>query len=156
MLSVHGHHKAYYGRGEVGWRWYVGGGGEGDYIPIAALTARMTPALRWAATRAVLMFRLLWRTKSQDSVHKPQPFWRERRAEAESSRGPSAYQPNALPLGQTGSPRLKVNQEIWKGESKRGGGGMGGVCVWRGRGGGGRRELRDLHSLSIISQDQKI
>ena len=29
---------------------------------------------------------------------------RERRAEAESSRGPSAYQPNALPLGQTGSP----------------------------------------------------
>ena len=43
--------------------------------------------------------------KSQDSVHKPQPFRRERRAEAEavSNRGPSAYQPNALPLGQTGS-----------------------------------------------------
>ena len=38
-----------------------------------------------------------------DSVHKPQPFWRERRAEAVSNRGPSAYQPNALPLGQTGS-----------------------------------------------------
>ena len=36
-------------------------------------------------------------------VHKPQPFWRERRAEAVSNRGPSAYQPNALPLGQTGS-----------------------------------------------------
>ena len=36
--------------------------------------------------------------KSQDSVHKPQ-----RRAEAVSNRGPSAYQPNALPLGQTGS-----------------------------------------------------
>ena len=47
-------------------------------------------------------------TKSQDSVHKPQPFWRERRAEAVSNRGPSA---NALPLGQTGS---------------RGGGGGGG------------------------------
>ena len=30
-------------------------------------------------------------------------FWRERRAEAVSNRGPSAYQPNALPLGQTGS-----------------------------------------------------
>ena len=30
-------------------------------------------------------------------------FWRERRAEADLSRGPSAYQPNALPLGQTGS-----------------------------------------------------
>ena len=32
-------------------------------------------------------------------------FWRERRAEAESGRGPSAYQPNALPLGQTSSHR---------------------------------------------------
>ena len=32
-----------------------------------------------------------------------QPFWWERRAEAVSNRGPSAYQPNALPLGQTGS-----------------------------------------------------
>ena len=30
-------------------------------------------------------------------------FWRERRAEADSNRGPSSYQPNALPLGQTGS-----------------------------------------------------
>jgi len=37
------------------------------------------------------------------SVHKPQPFSRERRTEAVSNRGPSAYQPNALPLGQTGS-----------------------------------------------------
>ena len=31
-------------------------------------------------------------------------FLRRRRAEAVSNRGPSAYQPNALPLGQTGSP----------------------------------------------------
>ena len=30
-------------------------------------------------------------------------FRRERRAEADSNRGPSAYQPNALPLGQSGS-----------------------------------------------------
>ena len=29
-------------------------------------------------------------------------FWRERRAEAVSNRGLSAYQPNALPLGRTG------------------------------------------------------
>ena len=41
--------------------------------------------------------------KSQDSVHKPQPFWRESRTEVVSNQGPSAYQPNALPLGQTGS-----------------------------------------------------
>ena len=31
-------------------------------------------------------------------------FGSERRAEADSNRGPSAYQPIALPLGQTGSP----------------------------------------------------
>ena len=30
-------------------------------------------------------------------------FWRERRAEADSNRGHSAFQPNALALGQTGS-----------------------------------------------------
>ena len=41
--------------------------------------------------------------QSQDRVHKPRPFRRERRTEAVSNRGPSAYQPNALPLGQTGS-----------------------------------------------------
>ena len=36
----------------------VGGGGEGDYILIATdtVTTRMTSALRWAATRAILMF----------------------------------------------------------------------------------------------------
>ena len=40
------------------------------------------------------------------------------RAEAESSRGPSAYQPNALPLGQTGSPA-----EVLAGTKIKGGGG---------------------------------
>ena len=51
----------------------------------------------------ILIFHSLWGTKSQDCVHKPQPFWREWRAKVESSWGPSAYQPNALPLGQAGS-----------------------------------------------------
>ena len=37
-------------------------------------------------------------------------FWRERRAEAVSHRGPSAYQPTALPLGQTGSLRPKYTK----------------------------------------------
>ena len=46
--------------------------------------------------------------QSHKTVHKPQPFCRERRAEAVSNRGPSAYQPNALPLGQTGSQALLV------------------------------------------------
>ena len=38
--------------------------------------------------------------KTVSTNHNP---FEERRAEAESSRGPSAYQPNVLPLGQTGS-----------------------------------------------------
>ena len=29
---------------------------EGDYILIATVTTRMTPALRWAAMSAILMF----------------------------------------------------------------------------------------------------
>ena len=37
-------------------------------------------------------------------------FLRERRAEAESSRGPSAYQPKALPLGHNGSPEAGTRQ----------------------------------------------
>ena len=82
-----------------------GGGGRGRlYTYCYTVTTRMTPALRWAAMRAILFFSMKKWTKSQDSVHKPQPFRRERRAEAVSNRGPSAYQPNALPLGQTGSP----------------------------------------------------
>ena len=96
---------------EVGWA--------GDYINIATrdtVTTRMIPALRWAAMRAILMFQQEVMDKvtrqcpqTRDSVHKPQPFWRERRAEAVSNRGPSAYQPNALPLGQTGSPGNNKN-----------------------------------------------
>ena len=41
-------------------------------------------------------------TLSYNSIHRHN-FWRERRAEVDSNRGPSAYQPNTLPLGQTGS-----------------------------------------------------
>ena len=90
----------------------------------------MITALRWAAMGAILMFQYRkWWTKSQDSVHKPQPFWRERRAEAVSNRGPSAYQRNALPLGQTGSLRvsrqLRGNKEcLFSGVTKSG-------RVWR-------------------------
>ena len=41
--------------------------------------------------------------QSHKTVSTDHNVWKERRAEAESNRGPSAYQPNALPLGQTGS-----------------------------------------------------
>ena len=72
-------------------------GEEGDYMPIATLSStRITPALRWAAMSEPFQCLI-------DGVHKPEPSRREGRAEAESSRGPSAYQPNTLPLGQTSS-----------------------------------------------------
>ena len=79
-----------------------GGGGRGRlYAYRYTVTTRMTPALRWAAMRAILMFHNCegQRHKTVSTNHN---FWRERTAEAVSNRGP-AYQPNALPLGQTGS-----------------------------------------------------
>ena len=62
----------------------------------------MTSALRWAVMRAILMFHNC-EGQSHRTVSTDHNFWRERRTEADSNRGPSAYQPNALPLGQTGS-----------------------------------------------------
>ena len=53
--------------------------------------------------RAILMFHYYHEGQSHETVSTDHNFRRERRAEADSNRGPSAYQPNALPLGQTGS-----------------------------------------------------
>ena len=50
--------------------------------------------------------------QSHKTVHRPQPFWRERRAEAVSNRGPSAYQPNALPLDYTRSLWTALNMDL--------------------------------------------
>ena len=62
----------------------------------------MTYALRWAAMRAILMFHNC-EGQSHKTASTEHSFWRERRTEMDSNQGPSAYQPNALPLGQTGS-----------------------------------------------------
>ena len=74
------------------------------------VTTRMTSALRWAAMRALLMFHC--EGQSHKTVSTDPNFWRERRAEADLKRGPSAYQPNALPLGQTGSLSNRLTQII--------------------------------------------
>ena len=56
VSNVHRNNTAYQGRGEGG----KGGmevGGEGDYYAYRyTVTTRMTPALRLAAMRAILMF----------------------------------------------------------------------------------------------------
>ena len=49
---------------------------------------------------------IVW-AKSQDSVHKPQ-FLKRKESRSGSNRGPSVYQPSALPLGHTDS-RADVN-----------------------------------------------
>ena len=82
------------------WRWGVWGGRL--YTCCYTVTTRMTPALRWPAMRAILIFHNC-EGQSHKTVSTDHNFWRERRAEADSNRGPSAYQPNALPLGHTGS-----------------------------------------------------
>ena len=67
----------------------------------------MTSALRRAAMRAILMF-YNCEGQSHKTASTDHNLWRERRAEAYSNRGPSAYQSNALPLGQTGSQAICV------------------------------------------------
>ena len=102
VLNVHGNHKAYWGRGEGG-RGGMEVGGRGRlYTYHYNVTTRMTSALRWAAMRASLMFDNC-EGQSHKTVSTGDNFWSERRVEAVSNRGPSAYQPNALPLGQTNS-----------------------------------------------------
>ena len=100
-VRTHRNHMAYYGRREEGvgaWSW-----GRGRlYTYRYTVTTRMTSAFRWAAMRAILMFRNC-EGQSYKTVSTDHNFWWERRAEADSNWGPSAYQPNALPLGQTGS-----------------------------------------------------
>ena len=86
--------------GEKGRRGYGGGGRERPYTYHYTVTTKMTPALRWAAMRAMFHY---CEEQSHKTVSTDHNFWRERTAEAESNQGPSAYQPNALPLGQTGS-----------------------------------------------------
>ena len=91
----------------------VGGGGGGrEYTYRYTVTPTKTSALRWAAMRAILMFHNC-EGQSRKTVSADHNLWRERRAEADSNRGPSAYQPNALPLGQTGSHHLGTHDCVY-------------------------------------------
>ena len=86
----------------MGRRGYGGGGRWRLYTYRYTVTTRMTSTSRWAEVRANLMFH-----NCEGQSHKTEStdhnFRREKRAETDSNRGPSAYLPNALPLGQTGS-----------------------------------------------------
>ena len=83
-------------------------GGGGFYTYSYTVTTRITSALRWAAMKAILMFHNCEgrRHKTLSTDHN---FWGDSRAEADSNgRGPSAYQPNALPLGSHRSAHLNA------------------------------------------------
>ena len=76
--------------------------------------------------RAILMFH-----NCEGQSHKTvstDNFWRGRRTEADSNQGPSSYQPNAVPLGQTGS-HSEDFVAMGSGHEYGGGGGGGGVIV---------------------------
>ena len=95
VLNVHRNHKAYQGRGE---------GGRGRlYTYRYTVTTRMTPALKWAAILKFINCEGQTLSQTHQTVSTDHSFWTERRAEAKSNRGPSAYQPNTLPLGQPDS-----------------------------------------------------
>ena len=95
----------------MGRRGYGGGGRGRVYTYCYTVTSRMTSALRWAAMRVILMFHNCER-QSHKTVSTDHNFRSERRAGADSNRGSSAYQPNPLPLGQTGSLTLGESPKI--------------------------------------------
>ena len=106
VLNVHRNHKAHSGRGGEGKGVWRLGEREIIYTYRYSVTTRMIPVLRWAAMRAILMFHNC-DGQSHMKVSIDHNLRSERGAEADSSRGPSAYhQPTALPLGQTGSQLL--------------------------------------------------
>ena len=61
--------------------------------------------------RAILMFHNC-EGQSHETVSPDHNLRRERRAEAYLNSGPSAYQPNALPLGQTGTQVFEVGETL--------------------------------------------
>ena len=79
-------------------------GEEGDYVYLSLHCHHQNDScIRMGSDESHFNISLTVRDKvTIRQCPQPQPFWREWRAKAVSNRGPSAYQPNALPLGQTG------------------------------------------------------
>ena len=107
VLNVHRNHEAYKGRGEMGegvWRL-----GKREIIYLSLHCHHQNDScIKMGSDESHFNVSVGSDEQShKDSVHKPQPFSGERRGEAVSNRGPSAYQPNALLLGQTGSLKRK-------------------------------------------------
>ena len=101
-LNVHKNHKAYCGREEGGegvWRW------EKREIRYLSLHChhQNDSCMKMGNDESHFNVSLMDRSSivtvtdsHKTGVHKQQPFWRERRAEAVSNRIPSAYSPKFL------------------------------------------------------------
>ena len=97
-------------------RWGGGGmevGGEIDYILIATLSPPEWLLHYNGLQQEPFSCFINCKGQSHKTASTDHNFWRERRAGMDSNQGPSAYQPNALLLGQTGSlagsPRYLLN-----------------------------------------------
>ena len=89
--------------GRKGGRGYGGGGRGRLYTYRYTVPTRITSALTWTVMRTISMFHNCEGQSHKTGSTDHNLFWRERRAKAVLNRGPFAYQPNALLLGQTGS-----------------------------------------------------
>ena len=87
-------------RGKGLWRW---GKREITYLSLHC-HHQNDSCIKMGSNESRFNVSLTGEAKSQDSVHN----WREKRAQVGSNQGPSAYQPNALPLGQTSSRTTKT------------------------------------------------
>ena len=77
-----------WGKGVGRWGGRGGGGGRGRlYTYRCTVTTRITPGLRWAVMRAVLMFHSC-EGQSHKTVSTDHNFWRERRAEEDLNQSP--------------------------------------------------------------------
>ena len=82
-----------------GWSW-----GRGRlYTYRYTVTTRMIPALRWAAMRAILMFQQEVMDKVTGQCPQTTTFLKRKESRSGIEPRSFAYQPNALPLGHTGS-----------------------------------------------------
>ena len=98
VFNVHRNHKAYWGLGE-------GEVGEREIIYLLLHCHHQNDfCIKVGSNESHLMFHNC-EGQNHKTVSADYNLWSERRAEADSNSGPSAYQPTTLLLGQTGSLR---------------------------------------------------
>ena len=78
-------------------------GGEGDYIPLVLCHHQNDSCIRMSSDESHFNVSVGSDGHSHRTVSTNRNLFEEKGAEAVSNRGPSAYQSNALPLGQTDS-----------------------------------------------------